>query len=179
MPEAKDPLTPEMRQTSQGAIRLFFIDEKSRDPVVGLVVNIFLDSPRTAEPQRQPASSGNELHLLARLQSGEDGYVSAKFDFSNVAANSRLAVRHEGGSGNALVLNVDDLLAGNDTHSIQIDASDPNVIKPHLGLPSILSPDAKDLKVSPGSIGLIPQLRQRGGLCSQLMPTMMGVRRFE
>ena len=178
MPEANKP-APAMRQAGQGAVRLFFIDEKSGQPVVGLVVNIFSDSPRAADTQIQPASPGGQPQHLATLQTDQAGYVSAKFDRSSMAANSHLVVTHGVGGGNALVLNVDDLLAGNDTHTIRIEASDDASITTHLGLPSILSPDTKDLKVSPGSIGLVPHLRPRSGLCDQLMPTTMSVRRFE
>lgn len=179
MPEANKSLSSDTRSTNQGAFRLFFIDKESRQPVTGLVINIFLDSPGAADSKRQPASFENSGQLLATLQTDQAGYVSGKFDRSSVAANSHLVVTHAGKSGNALVLKVDDLLNGNDIYTIQIDASDYVGLTTHLGLPSIMSPDAKDLKISPGSIGHVPHLAPRGSLCSQLMPTTMSVRRFE
>ena len=179
MPEAPQPPTPNAQQTDYAAIRLFFVDEKTDQPLVGLVVRIFLDTPRAADSQGQPASPGNQRQLLATHQTDQIGYVSIKFDRSSVSANSHLVVTHGIVRGDALVLNVRDLLAGNDTYTIQVATSEPPPIVPHLGLPAIVSPDIKDLSVSPGSIGYIPHLSLGSGLCGQLTPTTMGVRRFE
>lgn len=160
-------INKDKRQAGKGAIRLFFIDEKTGNPVTGMVVNIFADSP------------GNRSQLLATLQTDQAGYASFKFDRSTIAASSQLRIMHGVSHGNALALNVADLLAGNDTHTIRFDASALDISALSPGLPAIIAPDVKDLTLSPGSIGHTPHLLPGRGLCSQLMPTTMGVRRFE
>jgi hypothetical protein len=71
------------------------------------------------------------------------------------------------------------LLAGAEAYTLVIDASqlDPFALSP--GLPAVIAPDAVDLTLSPGSIGLVPHLLKGHGLCGQLMPTTMAVRRFD
>ena len=176
MPEIPQLMAPDGQQTDYAAIRLFFVDAKTNHPLVGLVVTIFSDTPRAADSQRQPASPVTQRQHLATHQTDLAGYISIKLDRSSVAAESHLIVTHGVGHGDALVLNAGDVLAGNDTYTIQVDTSENPPIVPHLGFPAVMSPDIKDLAVSPGSIGLIPSVSR---LCAQLMPTMMGVRRFE
>ncbi len=100
------------QHADQGSIRLFFIDERTGNPVAGVVVSLFVDSPR------------NQEQHLATLQTDQAGYVSFKFDLSIVTANSQLKVTHSASRGDELVFKVADLLAGNDTHRIRFDASD-------------------------------------------------------
>lgn len=177
MPKANQSLNSDGRDTAPGAVRIFFADEKTGHPVAGLLVSFFSDTPR-ATSSSPTASSRNQRQQLASLQTDSAGYVSFKFDRASLAANSHLVVTYGAGRGDALVLNVADLLAGPDTHTIHLDASAQPPTVPHLGLPSVLSPDVQDLAVSPASIGLIPHLSTGSGLCGQLAPTVMGVRRF-
>ena len=88
------------------------------------------------------------------------------------------AVAVGGSRAAGLVLSVADLLAGNDTHTVHVDASASGLVSPHLGLPSLMVPDVRDLTVSPGSVGLVPRLWPGRGLCAQLMPTTLAVRKF-
>jgi len=166
------------RQITPVAIRLFFVDEKTGNPIPGLVAGILSDSSKSAGPQKAPTLPGKQRQQLASLQTDRAGYVSFKLDRSTLAAGSQIAVTHGVSQADLLILNVNDLLAGNDTHTIHLDASAYAAINLS-GLPAVMLPDVKDLSLSPGSIGLIPQLASGGGLCSQLMPTTMGVRRFQ
>jgi hypothetical protein len=154
------------RQTDKGAIRLFFFDKKTGHPVVGIAVNISVESDK------------NQSQLLVNLQTDQAGYASFKFDRSIITVNSQLRITHGASQTDALVVKVEDLLAGKDTYTIRFDTSNIT-INPALGLPSVLSPDIVDLTLSPSSIGLIPHLSRGGGLCSQLMPTTLTIRRFK
>ena len=58
------------------------------------------------------------------------------------------------------------------------DASTRTRVAKNLGLPAVMLPDAVDLALSPGSIGMVPRLLPGAGLCGQLMPTTLAVRRF-
>lgn len=162
-------LTKGARQPKQVAVRLSFVRKETGDPVAGLVVNIFADSPKNQGPR------------LASLQTDRAGYASYKFDRSLLAGNPRLTVAYGGSPNQTLVLNVADLLAGNDAHTIRLDDAEASVatVGPNLGLPSVISPDPKDAALSPASVGLIPQLQASGGLCAQLMPTTLDGRRFQ
>jgi hypothetical protein len=106
-----------------------------------------------------------------------NGYISFKIGRPLIAASTRLTVAH-GASRDGRVFRIADLLAGGDAHTIRIDASAIVPVSPQPGLPSVIDPDAEDANISPGSIGQIPQLGQGRGLCGQLMPTVMGIRRF-
>jgi hypothetical protein len=184
MPAKVQSIPTDSRTPEQGALRLFFVDEKTGNPVAGVVVSILRDSPVTGSPsttnqsQQETARAGNQSQLLATLQTDQAGYVSFKFDPSIAATTPRLTVTHAGSAAAPLVVNVADLLAGNDTYTVQIDASAPAAVTPHLGLPSIQLPDIKDRTISPGSVGVIPRLLPGHGLCGQLTPTTLGVRRF-
>ncbi|HEV3048953.1 MAG TPA: hypothetical protein VGX50_01510 [Longimicrobium sp.] len=74
------------------------------------------------------------------------------------------------------MLSAADALADH-AHTLRLDAADRARTR-HLGLPAVQSPDAVDFALSPGSIGMTPQLLPTGGLCGQLMPTTLAVRRF-
>ncbi|HZG54360.1 MAG TPA: hypothetical protein VEZ40_19825 [Pyrinomonadaceae bacterium] len=106
-----------------------------------------------------------------------NGYVSFKIGRPLIAASTRLTVAH-GASRDGRVFKIADLLTGGDTHTIRIDSTAFLPVSAQPGLPSVIDPDAGDVNISPGSIGQIPQLGQGRGLCGQLMPTVMGVRRF-
>lgn len=162
------------------AIRVFFIDEEGGKPISGLVVSIVAEPPRDMDTAREEqAPSLPSGRLLASLQTDyQAGFASFKFDPSILAGIAQLTVTYGASRRNALTLNVANLLAGNDTFTIRVDASalGPSDLSP--GLPAVMSPDSRDAALSPGSIGLTPQL-QSDGLCSQLMPTTLGVRRFQ
>lgn len=183
MSEVNKPLHPDKRQTERRAIRLFFKDEKTGNPVAGVPVSIYADSPRTADsPRATDYSRGaddstNQTWLVASLKSDMNGYVSFKIGRPLIAASTRLTVAH-GASRDGRVFKIADLLAGGDTHTIHLDSTAFLPVSAQPGLPSVIDPDAEDANISPGSIGQIPQLGQGGGLCGQLMPTVMGVRRF-
>jgi hypothetical protein len=179
MPTATNLIPPDPRPASQAAVRLFFVDKETGTPVCGLLVSVFADSPAVADSRRKSASAVDHPQSLASLQTDQAGYVSFKFDLSIIAGRSRLAVAYGAAQGQPLVLEVADVVAGSDTHTIQLDAATYANIPRHLALPSVMSPDIRDLAVSPGSIGLVPHLLPGGGLCRQLMPTTMVVRRFE
>jgi hypothetical protein len=148
-------------------IRCFFVDRKTGHPAAGRVVNVSTESERS------------QSQLLATLQTDKAGYVSFKFDRSITATSSQLKITHGASNADALVVKIADLLAGKDTYTIQFDASDTTIHAPSMGRPAIMSPDIVDLTLSPGSIGLIPNLIPGGGLCGQLMPTTLSVQRFE
>lgn len=160
-------ITKSRRQAEQLAVRLFLVDKNTGVPGAGVVVHISADSARDGS-----------LHL-ATLQTDQNGYVSFKFDRSIIATNSRLTVTHGDARGEVRVFNVADLLTGDDAHTIRFDAEAPAALTPYMGLPAVMEPDVRDLTLSPGSVGLTPQLFPGRGLCGQLMPTTMGVRRFE
>ncbi|HYJ04616.1 MAG TPA: hypothetical protein VEX43_05750 [Chthoniobacterales bacterium] len=178
MPDTGSRLPP-AKQPNSVAIRLFFVDKETGKPVFGVLVSVFAGSSRATDFQGETTSQATQRQTLASLQTDQFGYVSFKFDRSIVIANSQLVVRYGTTQGDALVLDVTELLAGSDIQTIQLSASTYATVAPHLALPSIISPDIRDLSVSPGSIGLVPQLLLGRGLCRQLMPTSMGVRRFE
>ena len=168
------------RRDGQAAVRLFFVDEKSGQPVAGLVVSLLSNSARAADSLKAAAApAGGQRQHLATLQTDHAGYVSFKLDRATAAAYQSLAVRHGAARGDALSLNVADLLAGRDTYTVSLDASGYTASPTTLGLPSILSPDPQDAAVSPGSVGLTPRLLPGRGLCGQLTPTLFGVKRFE
>jgi len=155
----------QQRVNSAAAVRLFFVDQKTGNPVAGIAVSIVEDSP-------------NKGQVLAMLQTDKAGYVSFKLDRSTVAAVSQLRIVYPGSKEDSLVLTISDLLAGTDTYTIRLDASALDASAPPPGLPAVTSPDIVDLTLSPNSIGLIPHLNHRWGLCHQLMPTTLSVRRF-
>src|SRR5438552_484564 len=82
MPE----ITRNERQANKGALRLFFVDENTGNPVAGVIVSIFADSSADSE------SSKKQRRLLATLQTDLDGYVSFKFHRLILAASSRLTI---------------------------------------------------------------------------------------
>lgn len=151
----------------RGTLRLFFIsDEKSGGPAAGVVVHLSVELAPRAEKQ-----------IVSTLRTGADGYVSFKFDAA-IAASGRLFVTCSDSHREVLVLEGKDVLAGKDTYTIAVTAGDVSADSPRSGLPAVMEPDVRDSIVSPGSIGLIPQLLPNVGLCSQLTPTGVAVRRY-
>jgi hypothetical protein len=146
------------------AIRVFLVDDHSGKPVAGTMLSLFADS------------EGGGRHLLTTLQTDGAGYASFKIGQGALAAGSKLRVAQAGARGDALVLSPADLRAGQ-AHTIRVDGASAKLVK-HLGLPSVMAPDVVDLTLSPASIGQVPQLLPTGGLCRQLRPTGMSVRRF-
>ncbi|MBV9108104.1 MAG: hypothetical protein JO306_01705, partial [Gemmatimonadetes bacterium] len=126
------------------AVRVFLIDDSSGKPAAGTVVSLSVDE-----------HDGN-TRLLATMRTDGAGYVAFKFDASAVAGAARLRVTQAGAPGDALVLSAADALAGY-AHTIRLNAAD-RVRAKHLGLPAVKSPDAVDFALSPGSIGMTPQL---------------------
>lgn len=165
-------VTKDERKIDSVSLRLSFVDDQNLNPVPGLVVSVFGDSygdARASEKQNLP---------LATLQTDAAGYVSFKFDHSISATSSGLTVTYGSVRNDTRDFNIADLLAGNDAHTIRVDVSDVATER-NSGLPAVMSPaDIRDLTLSPASIGLIPQLSRGRGLCEQLMPTTLTVRRF-
>jgi hypothetical protein len=151
--------------TDTAAFR-FFLTEKGGKPISGAALSLHADYP------------GNRSRVLATLQTAGAGYTSFKIARSLLVDAEQFRVTIPGVSGDALVVRGADALGGAESHTIQLDDSKVVTMAPHLGLPALMSPDAMDLALSPGSIGLTPQLLPEGGLCSQLLPTGLAVRRF-
>jgi hypothetical protein len=166
----KSPAEP--RQGERGALRLFFKDETTGSPVAGVVVSLHADFPRHAE------MSTDERRLIATLQTNRAGYVSFKLVPGTLAGRTRLSVTHGAQGAEAREFRVAELLAAGGTHTIRVDASALVTDSSQPVLPSVMFPDAEDALVSPASIGMIPRLEDGRGLCGQLMPTTMAVRRF-
>ncbi|MEK7995608.1 MAG: hypothetical protein AAB403_17550 [Planctomycetota bacterium] len=156
-----------MTETSSMAFRLFVVDDKSGKAVANMAVSLAVDA------------AGIKGRILATLQTDGSGYASFKVPLADLAEASHLRVTQVGSGRDALVLSIADALAGEGAHTIRFDASSFVPMATHLGLPSLMDPDAVDLALSPGSIGLIPNLMPGAGLCRQLMPTGMAVRRFD
>ncbi len=165
------PTTQGTQQIDSGALRLFLIDEKTGEPVAGVVVSISAESPGDA-------ASGRQNRLLAKFETDRSGFLSFKFDPSITGSSSRLTVTYGVARGETKSFAIADLLANDDVQTIQVDAAALSSGTAKTGLPSVLSPDVQDLLLSPGSIGLLPQLARGRGLCEQLMPTTLSVRRF-
>src|SRR5215210_2519675 len=119
MPEANKPITPDKRQTERGAVRLFFKDEKTGNPIAGLVVSIFADSLRNADLPRNADSSTSQSRLVATLETDGAGYISFKFNRSLIAASTRLTITHGATRGDARVFKIADLLTAGDAHTIR------------------------------------------------------------
>jgi hypothetical protein len=149
------------------AVRIVLRDEHTGEPVAGAVVSLYADSSDTPGP------------LFATLQTDHTGYAAFKLDRSLIAAATRFRVALAGARADALTLSAADLLAGDEAHTLFADVSQLDAAAPSPGLPSVMAPDAVDLTLSPGSIGLVPHLFRGRGLCGQLMPTLMAIRRFE
>lgn len=149
------------------AVRVFLRDDKTGDAVPGVVLSLYADSSR---------STGQ---LVATLQTDQAGYASFKLDPSLVAASTQFRLTHAAARADALAVSAADLLAGAEAYTLVIDASQLDPLAPSPGLPAVVAPDAVDLTLSPGSIGLVPHLLKGRGLCGQLMPTTMAVRRFD
>jgi hypothetical protein len=161
----QDP-TRNKRQADKAAIRIFFVD-KTGNPITGIVVNVVA------------VFSKERSEILARLQSDNAGYASTKFDRSLIENALQVKITHGAKEDTAVALSVADLLAGDDARTVLLEAVERDQSKPSPGLVAIVAPDIKDLALSPSSIGLTPHLLPGRGLCGQLMPTIMGVRRFE
>jgi hypothetical protein len=172
-------LTGNRRQADVVAVRLFLIEESGK-PVSGVVVSISAEAARDLDTRREEESpSIARGRLLATLQTDKAGYASFKFASATLTGVSQLVVAYGTSLRNASRLNVADLLTGNDSYTIRLDASSLNLEDPAPGFPAVMAPDCRDAVLSPGSIGLTPQLLPDRGLCSQLMPTTLSVRRFE
>ena len=159
------------RAPDYGALRLFLVDEQTGNPIPGVVLNL------SEGPLPEGDSTIQQIRHLATFQTDHVGYAKFKLDRS-MTSSPQLTITYGSSPGAALVLNVADLLDGNDTYRIRIDPSAARIAAPQLGLPTIMAPDFRDLEVSPASIGLIHSLMPNG-LCGQLMPTTLAPRRFQ
>jgi hypothetical protein len=147
------------------AVRIFTVDERSGAPVPGVVLRFFA-----------VLGSGDAL-ALTTMVSDLQGFSSPKFDLSSYPAASALKVTY-GGGGEALTVSIADLRNGLDQYRLAVSATHASADALR-GIPSVTDPDDRDALLSPASIGLIPQLRAPHGLCDQLMPSPMIVRRFD
>jgi hypothetical protein len=176
-----DPDTQEGDEPPQPdfvAIRLFFVGEQTGSPVPGLVVSLVADRAPDAGPRASAGASGGS-RTLSTLQTDRAGYVSFKLDAATVAGASGLAVAWGGEAAASLPLEVKTLSNSVAARTVHVDAlALPGTAFHLLGLPAVLAPDADDAVLSPGSVGMVPQLLPGGGLCQQLMPTTMAVRRY-
>jgi hypothetical protein len=152
------------RGSDKVAIRIFTVDETSGSPAPGVLLRVFA------------AIDAGEDRELTTVVSDDHGFASARIDLSPYPGTSALKVTYPGGSP-ALTVSVSDLRNGLDLIRIAVNASAASAWTA-TGIPSVVDPDARDALLSPASIGLIPQLNGARGLCSQLMPTPMAVRRF-
>ena len=155
--------TPKL--TDNAAFR-FFLVEKGGKPVSGAAMSLHADYP------------GNRSRVLATLQTSGAGYTSFKIARSLLVDAEQFRITIPGVALDAFAMRRTDALGGTESHTIRLNDSAAVTMSPHLGLPSLMVPDAVDLALSPGSIGLTPQLSVDRSLCSQLMPTGLAVRRF-
>ena len=169
-----------MNDSRKVAMRLRFIDGAGA-PVPGILVNMSTipEAPKGADsgvtPLREPTTG--LVNTIATVQTDAAGYCSVKAEPSVLAGASGISVTY-GGSEHAVRNWTLAQLASTTLQTIIVGASDnPNIV-PHLGLPSIIMPDAVDATISPGSIGTTPQLSPNSGICSQLAPTHARIRRF-
>jgi len=114
---------------------------------------------------------------LARVVSDGQGFAKAHLESEALANMAQLSIA-SAAAAHPLIVSVEDLLNGNDVVRMAVNAASVGAEAPASGIVSVNDPDARDALLSPGSIGLIPQLNANRGLCGQLMPTTIGVRRF-
>jgi hypothetical protein len=148
---------------SNVAVRIFTVEERGGSPVPEVALDV------------SAVTSSGESRLLTTVVADANGYASLKLDAAAVASISQLSVAHGGGE-KPFAISLQDLQNGVDTFRIPVSAA--AAAAPRAGLVSVVDPDVRDAILSPGSIGLIPQLRIGGGFCRQLMPTTIGVRRY-
>src|SRR6185436_2888976 len=146
-------------------IRIFTVDERTGGAVPGVVVTLSAaGAPRDGMP-------------LARVVSDGQGFAKAHLESEALANMAQLSIA-SAAAAHPLIVSVEDLLNGNDVVRMAVNAASVGAEAPASGIVSVNDPDARDALLSPGSIGLIPQLNANRGLCGQLMPTTIGVRRF-
>lgn len=154
---------PAGRGAENVAIRIFTADERTGSPVPGVVLELVA-----------VAASG-EGKPLTSVVTDNAGFASCKIAGSLVEGASHVNVIFSRVEP-PLTVSVADLAKGLDSFRIPIGSGAVTLAEPQAGLPSIVDPDVRDAFLSPASIGLIPSLR--AGLCRQLMPTNLGVRRY-
>jgi hypothetical protein len=160
-------------RTERGALRIFVIDKVSSRPVTGAPVSVSVaGSPAKDAQAAQP-------RFVASLQTDQAGYVSFKFDRSQLGDRAELVVAVVGSDHDPLTLSADRMFPGSTAHTILVDASDPGLGAPRPASAAVMLPDALDATLSPASVGLIPQLRPDYGLCAQLLPTTLSIKRFD
>jgi hypothetical protein len=145
------------------AIRIFTIDESSGNAIPGVGLRV-----------AAVFGSGQE-QALTTLMTDAHGFASAKLDLSPFPGVSAVKVTPSGGQG--VRVSVADLQQGLDLYRIGVSAA-TTALSSANAVPSVLDPDPRDALLSPASIGMTPQLGAPGGLCAQLTPTPMPVRRF-
>jgi hypothetical protein len=139
------------------AIRVFTTDERSGAPAPGIVFAVAADG-----------------RPLTNFVTDGEGYGSVKLHRGLLGDATKVTLRS--GAGRELAVSVHDLAKGVDTFHVSLALDTEAVDRRASGLPSVMDPDTRDAILSPASIGLIPQLS--AGLCKQLMPTNVGVRRY-
>jgi hypothetical protein len=157
-PERVETMPPETL-----AVRLLFVSEQTGGPVAGLEV-------RLESGDREGGA------VLGRLQTDRAGYAS--FKVAAPKAGERLRVAWGDGRAEPLVLETHALASLAHATTVAVDGLAVDLPRPGTGLPAVMAPDALDAELSPGSIGMVPQILPGAGLCAQIMPTTLSVRRF-
>jgi hypothetical protein len=140
------------------AIRVFTVDARSGAPAAGVVLTVAADG-----------------QTLTTFVTDREGYGSVKLQRRLLGDAAKVTLRF-GTGGRELAVDVGDLAKGLDALHVPLALDAEAIDARASGLPSVLEPDSRDALLSPASIGLVPRLSN--GLCKQLMPTNMGVRRY-
>jgi len=156
-------------------VRMRFVDALGA-PASALLVRVSLSS---AAPDAQCGSPAQHAPAeVAVLRSDASGYCSVKLDRTTIGSASQLLVTYGTGPRGVHALDLARLLAADTVQTLSVDPSVQPVYVPQLGIPSILTPDVGDVVASPASIGKIPQITADAGICTQLTPTTLRVRRY-
>ena len=131
-----------------------------------MLVNLVADTAQAKEQR------------LAALQTDKAGYVSFKLNPSTLDAIQKLKVVWPGVTGGGYALDTAQLASNVGALTIMVEDAAAELQIVSNGQPSIMSPDEIDYGLSPGSIGFTPMLSGSAGLCGQIMPTTLAVRRF-
>jgi hypothetical protein len=151
-----------------------FIDAQGA-PVSALLVRLAASS---SAPAGSPGSVSHAQRDLAVVRTDASGYCSVKLDRAALGDATQVLITYGTGSCGVHALSLAQLVAADAVQTLTLDPTVKPVYVRQLGLPSITAPDLGDVAASPGSIGKIPQITADGGICSQLMPTMLRVRRY-